>query len=93
MGNCTRSIARRLWQRFGTLTIPTPEKDLEFFLAKFNELADDAREHGLSVVILIENADPLSKKSSISKVFRGTIATSVGLLQLALMDFQQRQQP
>lgn len=67
-----------------------PEKDLNHFLARFTELADDARDHGLSVVVLIENSDPISKQSSVSKVFRGTVATSVGLMQLALMDFQPR---
>ena len=65
------------------------EKDLDYFLAKFNELADDARDHGLSVVIVIENADPISRQSSVSKVFRGTVVTLIGLLQIALMDFQQ----
>jgi len=64
------------------------EKDLDFFLAKFNALADDAREHGLSVVVLIENTDPISRQSSVSKIMRGTVVTSVGLLQLALMDFK-----
>ncbi len=66
------------------------EKDLDYFLSKFGELADDAREHGLSVVVIVENSDPISRESSISKIYRGTIATSVGLLQLALMDFQER---
>lgn len=66
------------------------EKDLDFFLTKFNTLADEAREHGLSVVVLLENTDPISRQSSVSKVFRGTVVTSVGLLQIALMDFQNR---
>ena len=66
------------------------EKDLNYFIARFNEIADDAREHGMSVAILIENADPISKVSSVSKIFRGTVVTSIGLLQYALMDFQQR---
>ncbi len=66
------------------------EKDLDFFIAKFNELADDAREHGLSLVVLIENTDPISRQSSVSKIYRGTVVTSVGLLQIGLMDFQNR---
>ena len=66
------------------------EKDLDYFLARFNELADDARDHGMSVAILIENADPISRQSSVSKIYRGTVITSIGLLQSALMDFQQR---
>jgi hypothetical protein len=66
------------------------ERDLDFFLNKFNALADEARDHGLSVVVLIENADPISRQSSVSKIVRGTVVTSVGLLQLALMDFQNR---
>ena len=66
------------------------EKDLDFFLARFNALADEAREHGLSVVVLIENTDHISRQSSVSKIFRGTVITSIGLLQSALMDFQQR---
>ena len=68
----------------------SPEKDLDHFLARFNEVADDARDHGLSVVILIENSDPILRESSLSKVVRGTAATTVGLLQLALMDFHPR---
>lgn len=70
--------------------MPDAEKDLDYFLARFHELADDAHIHGLSVVILLENADPISRQSSMPKVVRGTIATSVGLLQLALMDYQPR---
>ena len=66
------------------------EKDLDFFLVRFNALADEAREHGLSVVVLIENTDPISRQSSVSKIFRGTVITSIGLLQSALMDFHQR---
>lgn len=66
----------------------TPEKDLDYFLTRFAELADDARDHGLSVVIVIENADPIKRESSYSKVVRGTTATAVGLLQMALMDYQ-----
>ena len=66
------------------------EKDLDFFLARFNALADEAREHGLSVVVLIENTDHISRQSSVSKIFRGTVITSIGLLQSALMDFPQR---
>ena len=64
------------------------EKDLDYFIARFNEIADDARDHGMSVAILIENADPISRQSSVSKIFRGTVITSIGLLQSALMDFQ-----
>lgn len=70
--------------------MPHDEKDLNYFLARFSDLADDAREHGLSLVILIENADPISRQSSMPKIVRGTVATTVGLLQLALMDFQPR---
>ena len=66
------------------------EKDLDYFIAKFTEIADQARDHGLSVAILIENADPISRQSSVSKIFRGTVITSIGLLQSALMDFHQR---
>ncbi len=70
--------------------MPDAEKDLDYFIARFTELADDARDHGMSVVVLIENSDPISRQSSMTKVFRGTVVTSVGLLQCALMDFQQR---
>ena len=66
------------------------EKDLDYFISRFNEIADEAHGHGLSVAILIENADPISRVSSVSKIFRGTVITSIGLLQSALMDFHQR---
>jgi hypothetical protein len=64
------------------------EKDLDYFLAKFTADADEARDHGLHVVILIENVDPISRESSVSKIFRGTVTNSIGLLQGALFDFQ-----
>lgn len=70
-------------------TMDAGEKDLDYFIVKFNELADDARDHGMSVAILIENADPISRQSSVSKIFRGTVITSIGLLQSALMDFHK----
>lgn len=66
------------------------EKDLDYFTAWFTELADDERDHGVSVVVLIENSGAISRQSSMTKVFRGTVVSSVGLLQCALMDFQQR---
>ena len=66
------------------------EKDLDYFIAKFSADADEARDYGLHVVILIENVDPISRGSSVSKIFRGTVTTSIGLLQGALFDFQQR---
>lgn len=66
------------------------EKDLDYFLAKFNELADDAQSHGLSVVTLIENSDPISRQSSVWPIYRGTVVNSIGLLQFGLMGFQQR---
>lgn len=66
------------------------EKGLDYFITRFTEVADDARDHGMSVVILVENADPISRQSSVSKIFRGTVVTSIGLLVSALMDFHQR---
>ena len=66
------------------------EKDLDYFLAKFKEDADEARDYGHHVVILIENVDPISREASVWKIFRGTVTTSIGLLQGALMDFIPR---
>jgi hypothetical protein len=71
----------------GLQSMEAGEKDWDYLIAKFNELADDARDHGMSVAILIENADPISRQSLVSKIVRGTVITSVGLLQSA---FQQR---
>jgi hypothetical protein len=65
------------------------EKDLDYFLQQFNALADDAQSHGLSLAIVIENSDPIARQSSVSKIFRGSVVTSIGLLQLALMDFMR----
>lgn len=65
----------------------TPEKNLDYFLKQFNELADDARDHGLSLVVVIENSDPIARQASVWKVVRGTMATTIGLLHYALMDY------
>ena len=50
-------------------------------MAKFDELADDAKEHGLSLVILVENADPISQESGFWTTHRGTQITAVGLVR------------
>jgi hypothetical protein len=62
--------------------------DLDYFIARFTQLADLASENGMSLAIIIESADPISRQSTVSKIFRGTVVTSIGLLQIALMDFQ-----
>ena len=64
------------------------EKNLDYFIARFTELADDAEHHGLSVVVLIENADPISKQSGIWTATRGTRATAIGLIWSALMNLR-----
>ena len=64
------------------------EKDFDFFIKMFKELADDAHEHGLSVAVLLENADPILKEAGYRSIFRGTAATSVGLLHIALNGFK-----
>lgn len=69
-----------------------PPRSLEDFIREFNRLADEAQENGLSVVVLLESADPIARQSTVSKVVRGTIVTTIGLLQLALMDFFPRGQ-
>ena len=60
------------------------EKDLDYFIEKFNILADGAHSYGLSVVILMENADPIAKQSSVTSINRCTYVTEVGLLKVAL---------
>lgn len=64
------------------------EKNLDYFAEKFTELANDARQHGLHIVVLIENQDPIRLESSVWKLYRGSVTTSIGLLQGALFDFQ-----
>ncbi len=66
------------------------EKDLDYFLARFNQIADEAQNHGLSVAILIENSDPISRVSSFTSIYPGTLITSIGLVQKALIDFHPR---
>ncbi len=62
------------------------EKDLDYFIDRFNELATDAKEHGLGVVVLLESADPIAGQAGYSRIFRGTQATIFGMLHMALME-------
>ena len=66
--------------------MPEPEKDFGYFMERFNELADEANSCGLSTVILIEDNNPIARKSSVSRITRGSPVTTVGLLHMALME-------
>ena len=65
------------------------ERDLDYFLARFNELADDAKNHGLSVAILIENADPISQTSGFFSICRGSHITLLGLVHRARIELER----
>ena len=62
------------------------EKDLGYFIDRFEELATDAKQHGLGVVVLLESADPIAGDVGYSRIYRGTMATVFGLLHMALME-------
>ena len=66
------------------------ERDLDYFLARFTELADDAKKHGLSVAILIENDDPISQTSGFFPIYRGSPITMFGLVHRARMDLESK---
>ena len=44
------------------------EKNLDYFIAKLNEIADDAERHGLSLVFLVENADPSAERADFGQL-------------------------
>ena len=64
------------------------ERDLDYFLARFTELADDAKKHGLSVAILIENDDPISQTSGFFSIYRGSPITILGLVHRAQIEVE-----
>ena len=66
------------------------EKDVDYFLAKFHELADDAYAHGHAVACVIENNNPITFQVGVLKVMKGNPLTLIGLLQHALWDYQFR---
>ena len=66
----------------------TPSPDFNYFLAKCNELANEADSYGYPVLILIDNQDPIARQSGMASVSRGPITTLLGMLHLAILQIK-----
>jgi hypothetical protein len=69
------------------------DKGIDYFVARFESVAKEAKEHGHASVIIIEKDDPISGTASVRTLTQGTPATVFGLLHMALKYLEKRFAP
>lgn len=58
-----------------------PEKNLQYYRAKAEELLDEAKGHGITSLVIFHEDDPLSRTASLSWFQKGDPILATGMLE------------